>query len=510
MAKLEVEYLLVHSLSQSEKRQVKMLGTALGGKRESSHLRLFDLLNKTAVYDHDVISQAPLVQSLGKGLPTVASRMRSMISTSVFGHQSKSGLNGKLSLALFEGRLFLQRKQIALLHLVVDKGIGLAREFGKYSESLSLLDLKRRATLLAPDSETVHALNQIQLMVREDLKFHEVQQELAHLHASVIALTQKGVAPRKDEEAKLIHALAEEAGTLSKEMGPDLMSDSLALDIEGLLLIISGKGASALKIYEDLLGRWRPKADWVLEFPHFYLDLFRHYQRSIYFGTTDPEVMEGYLRNLPRLDTFPSNFRLEFQRINYSHQLTLGLNQGKFGTVFHLAPVVQAWLKKHDKGLGEGLKLAFYYNLTIAYFLAGEFMEAYRLLRFILDWKKSSSRQDIRDFSKVLEVILLYELENVDLGEYVTRRNRRYFNQQGHQIDFEKAVVAYVSKAMRSLSGGDLLQAGQVLSEQLKTLIRETSRPAPLLGLVETQIWLQSRQSGKSIREVFLQIIGEV
>lgn len=511
MRKLEAEYLLVHSLSQSEKRQVKLLGNTLGGKRGSSHLRLFDLLNQMDQYDQDYIVLNPFLRSLGKGLSTVASRLRSMISTSVFGHQSRTGLNGKLSLALFEGEFFLQRKQTTLAGFVINKGIRLARKFGKYAESLALLDLKRRVVLLDTQSEKIAELDLILKMAREDRVFLEVQQELAHLHATVIAGTQKGLAPRKEEDAKAIRELVEEAAVLRKKMGPDLMSLSLVHDMEGLLLIVSGRGGDALKVYEDLLGKWRSKSDWVSESPHFYLDLFRHYQRSIYFGTTDPKVMESYLRNLPTLDSFPATFRLDFQRINYSHQLTLGLNQGKFGAVFHLAPLVLTWLQKNGKDLGEGLKLAFHYNLTIAYFLAGEFSEAYRLLQHILAWKKGPSRQDIRDFSKVLEVILLYELRDIDLNEYVARRNKRYFDQQGHQNTFEKAVVMYISKAMRSVSPEKNSQeAEKELSEQLVTLIAETSRPAPMLGLFETQIWLQSRQSGRSIKEVFLQIIREV
>ncbi len=506
MALLESEYLLVHSLGKAEKRKVKLRAGKNREGKASDHMQLFDLLNGNDVYRAEYFQSHPLVQAWGKGISTISARLRRAILVAIWGQQS-TGKEG-VQWYLFATGFYQERGLLDLANKALEKGLLISETLGLYQETNAFLGIRREILFKRNEIPSQTTIDEMHASIRRNQEWLRVREEAEHARACIRSISKKELRPRGEKESQALIQILDDIGDLQERVGPDLYSRSLLRDGEGMALIITGKGPQAFEIYDELIKEWQRSPSWISQYSDFYLELFRHYQRSIYFGTIDADVFEGYLKVLPDVELFSNRHRLEFQRINYSHQLTLGLNFAQFEALFLTVPEVEKWLLDHTTTIDEGVQLAFRYNIVIAYFLTGEFRLAYQSLRWILQWKKGSAREDIREFSRVLEVILLFELQHHDLNEYVTRRNKRYFKQKSYQIEFEKAVVDFVARAIRSPEPNAVSEGMEMLEATILSLMQKTARPNPLLGLSETHIWIKSKMKEIPIREEFLQRIG--
>lgn len=502
MRDLREAYLLVQSLSKGEKRQITLAGRAKSGSKESAHLRLFEWLANLKHYRHEEAETTPFLLEIGGALPTVARRMQSLVVSTLSGMTNSKSQAMQLDLAWFEARLLVKRRLFRLAAPAIRRGIDLAFSFGQYSIATALLDLHRTIHISSPGPETENALLDLAITQRTYRQFQASQQELHHLHAMALTLNLQGVTSRSPSAREDWSALMAKVEKLAVQAGPDLISRSLVSDLRGQDLVTLGKGTKALEIYTPLIREWRNDEYWIRESPGLYIQLFRNYQRSIFFGTWDEEVLTTYLNLLPKTTSLPETIRLDFQRINYSHQLTIGLNQAKFDLLLPaLCNEILEWVTQNSQVLSESVRMAFHYNIAIVYFLAGDFGNANRQVQLLLNWKRGTSRQDIRHFVRILEPILMYEKGERDLNSYVERRSRRYLKQQPLQMEFETSVLDYIRQLLTDNHSAD--SARDQLAARLSDLVQKTSRPTPMLGLFEVQIWLESQTSKLPILTTF-------
>ncbi len=287
---------------------------------------------------------------------------------------------------------------------------------------------------------------------------------------------------------------------------PDLLTQTIAEDVKGMTLFAMHKGQESLDVYVGILKRWQGEPEWIREHPDLYLALFKNYQMGIFWGTVSNKRIQTYMMLLPQAEKLPPKSRLDFQRIHYSHTLTLGLNTAKFELVFSCIPDILKWLEENKEQLPVSSMLAFHYNICITYFLSGQYREAYRHLQPIVRHSGRGSREDILDFSRVLQSVLLCQLGDDQLGEYIVRSGQQFFRRNPRQRAFEKAVLQYLGLSITTKRVQQFTRAGQQLLKLLEKFEQQWLRPYPL-GLVEVQCWLRSRLTNREIHKVFAEKI---
>lgn len=503
MILLEREYELIASLNTSEKRFVKLIGKALAGSSGSQQLLLFDVLMRMKKYDHRQCEKHKQLIAMQDTLPTLARRLRQFILKCLQQLENKRSLSGRLGLLLHEVEFSFQRQQTTEALRAARAGQKLASCYGRYEAALPFIDWQRRILLGTFPADALQQLQDLHELSQETVQKLERQQWLRRFQEVLTGERRTGTTRRSAKFEMTLQNITQHAALRETGTYPDLLTESLAKDVQGLLLLATQKGEAALDVYSTLLKRWQHEPEWIREFPDLYLALFKNFQLAIFWGTLSNKRIQSYLDLLPDIKELPPKSRLDFQRIQHGHLVTLGLNTGKFELVLSQVPAILAWIKENRKGLPQSSQLAFQYNICITYFLDGAYREAYRHLQPILRHKGRGDREDILDFSRVLQSILLCQLGDDNLGEYLVRSARQFFKRNPRQWAFEAAVLRYLGLSITTKNKRQLEQLGAELEATLENFERESSRPYPLLGLVEVQCWLQSRRSGEKIREVF-------
>jgi hypothetical protein len=174
-----------------------------------------------------------------------------------------------------------------------------------------------------------------------------------------------------------------------------------------------------------------------------------------------------------------------------------------------LLPVIDAWLKREEAYIPVVQRIALCNNFAVAEFLSGNFSAANRYVVRILNMPDKKAREDIRDFARVLQAVLQYEMGNAGLNEYLTRSGKRHFSKQGYKLQYEQVVFRYIETAMEATSEKALKPVTSTFVNTLETMAASQPQGVPLLGLMEMCLWARSRDTGQPLKNVFLETVKE-
>ena len=106
------------------------------------------------------------------------------------------------------------------------------------------------------------------------------------------------------------------------------------------------------------------------------------------------------------------------------------------------------------KQLGNSLKkntlLVFYSNAFEICFATGEYSRALKFLNIILQDRDIPVREDIHCVTRMCNVILHYEMGNLELLPYVLKSSKRFLSKHHHLYDVEKTILKYFNKLYKA------------------------------------------------------------
>jgi hypothetical protein len=283
----------------------------------------------------------------------------------------------------------------------------------------------------------------------------------------------------------------------------------MAVNVLAMKDLCEGHAAQAVMRYEALLHQWRSHPEWQMDQASLLLLICSQFQVACFYSLSNPADLRDHLAQLPDFKAFSPAIALDFQRILYRNQLTLSLNTGNFEAVVPLIGEIDAWLQDAGSAMTEVQTLLFLHNLAIAEFLQGRFSAANRYVLRILHMDNRKVRQDIREFALVLQAVVQFALGDLGLTEYLVRAGKRQFQKKDVERGFEWAVFGFLE---RSVSVHKEEEQARELKEFIAALdgfAQQAAGGIPILGLTEVRLWAVARQSGKAIREVFLEAVKE-
>jgi hypothetical protein len=197
--------------------------------------------------------------------------------------------------------------------------------------------------------------------------------------------------------------------------------------------------------------------------------------------------------------------QLRFERVTYIQQLALRLNFHRLQDAADFIQDISTWLDQKADHLDAAGLLHCYHNLSIYHFVYGAFAASKQWVRKILNFPATDMRQDIQDFARILELVLLAERGNFDLQEYLVRNTERHLRQSGKLKDLHAAVLQWLKQSHRlpghsSAAHHTLLAA---LAETLHSLADSTTGRPPI-GLRELILWVESKLAGEALGVYFM------
>lgn len=492
----------VNALSISEKRFIKLLGKARSGNTDSQQLEYFDWLNQSEVDD-----RVPKQAKFAANLPTVSNRLKDLILDGLRLLNKDANIDALLRTTLDEIAILREKG----LHVAASRQLRRAKkaamQHSRYGFALQCLQIEQEIAIANVAHDTEQILERIRLEELQVLHAQSELTELRHLHSVLHARYAQLVAPRTAKDLQWFIDFASSELVQRASDSTQYLERTFARNILAHKAWMSGDSRAALPLLADLLRDWNANPDWQVNQSALLYYLCKFYQALVFYAPMSTDEVRQYLQQVPDFRGLAPDVARDFQRLLLHNQFTFALNTGQLDRLPSIIQDIDAWLLRNKDELPEARVLPFLHNCLVAEFIMGDLATARKRVRQIQQLPNRKVREDIRDFSQVLQAVLLFEMRDDGLDDYLLRAGKRHFKNSPRDIEFELAIFGYLDRCLSKPESQ--AQETENLVQQLTALTQPVEGSPPILGLNEMRLWVTSRMQGKVLRDVFLEAVKE-
>jgi hypothetical protein len=404
-------FVLIQSLSKSEKRYFKLFVNRLGVNIDAKFLLLFNFLDKAEEYNEEAILKSKIVTK--QQLSNLKAHLYKQILISLRLNPLNQDIRSQI------------REQLDFASILYGKGL--------YKQSLKILDKTKAVAIENEEKNLAYEIVELEKII-------ESQYITRSISTTADALTIQA------KELSMQNVIASKLSNLSLQLYGILLKSGYAKsDVE--MQQISDYFYKRLPEYniEDLGFReklWLYKAHlWYSFLVQDFLSCFKYASKGVdlFYDNTHMILLNpiwflkgnSYLleclylikrknyfkRTLEKLeatitaDNFPKNDNISamtFLSI-YNSKLNLYFLEGNFQGGLYLVDQVLEKLNEHENRIDEHHVMVFYYKIACMYFGSGDNIKCIEYLKKIIDNKNLSMREDLMCFARVLSLVAHFE-----------------------------------------------------------------------------------------------------
>ncbi len=404
-------FVLVKSLSKSEKRQFKLYVGRLGVNTDAKFLALFNLLDKLKTYDEAQILSSGIVKK------AQLSNLKAHLYKQILISLRLNPVNQNIRVQI--------REQLDFATILYQKGL--------YKQSLKLLDKAKNMAIENEEKNVAYEIVELEKIIEtqyitrsipdraeelakqaKDLSDHNLMtSKLSNLSLQLYGMMLKVGYVRNDEDLRNVKDYFD-------THLPSFKLEDLGFR-EKLWLYKAHLWYSFLT--QDFLSSYKYSSKWVDLFheqeemislnPVFYLKGNHYLLESLFFVKYGSQFKETLQRlettvsgpNFPKNDNIAS---LSFLYVN-SNKLNLHFLEGTFDKGLYLVNIIEYGIKKHADRIDQHHVMLLYYKIACLYFGNGDNKNCIAYLKKIINNKQLKMREDLMCFARVLSLVAHYE-----------------------------------------------------------------------------------------------------
>ena len=482
MLKNDQLFKLIKSLGQAEKRYFKVFAKRHVINEENHYIKLFEAMEKMKEYDEEWLKKKLEEQTFSKNLPFWKSYLYGLIMKSLRAYHS-----GKTA--------FIQLQEYELdMQILIEKGlikqalkiIRTAKKIAKkYHYDIKLLEFsiqerklvrrfeKKQAVKLVESAqlESEQCLNRISdqffwLKRYENIYLEGRYQKSQNTNQSSLPIALEQLSTTSD-----IAKLPFEASVYYHLMGAQVFTKS-------------GDFGRSTKHLKSLIDHFEAHKWMIDEDQERYINIVNNYLNKCFLVNKLEEfpVMLDQMRQIKA-----KNFKLKsliFQNVYYL-QLIYHLSMKQYEEILDIVPYIKKGIETYKEYITNSRQLAMRYNIAVAYFLSHHYQLALDWINYVLD-ESREERTDFQSYSRLLQVILHFELKNWNLVEYLIKSYLRYLRKKNLGDGGEHLIIVTIRKIINS----EERQHKGLFQKLQKELVNKKRRAGEL---EEVTTWLEEK-----------------
>jgi len=164
----------------------------------------------------------------------------------------------------------------------------------------------------------------------------------------------------------------------------------------------------------------------------------------------------------------------------------------------------RAGFKQYKKHIDAVYSMASHYRFAYVYIGLGKFTLALQEVNYIALMNKNL-RPDMFRFSKLLTLLIHFDLGNKSLIPYLKKSINLYYHKQKKVFDLERLFLKYITKFYKATSNEILHRELVDFQEKLDVLIQEESERKALLYFDFT-LWVEAKLTGTTMSAYSLRL----
>jgi len=501
MAKLSKDnlFILLKSLSQSEKRQFKLYVNRLADNVDAKFILLFNLLDKMEIYDEQKILESKIVTK------TQLSNLKAHLYKQILISLRLNPVNQNV-------RIFI-REQLDFSTILYNRGL--------YKQSLKILEKAKQLAIEHEEKNIAFEIIELEKVIESQYITRSMSTRADELVVEAKNISKLNVIASKLSNLSLqLYSIMLKSGYVRNEQEkneiteyfnnrmPKYKFEELGFR-EKLWLYKAYVWYSFLT--QDFLTCYKYSQKWIDLFeenpqmiylnPVWYLKGNSYLLECLYLLQNKSKIKQ-VIENLEKtinLDKFPKNDNINSLCFLYFYnsKLNLFFLEGNFEQGLNLVDEVLKKIKSNQDRIDEHHVLVFYYKIACLYFGTGNNKKCIEYLNKIIDFKNISVREDLMCFARILSLIAHFEagldykleLQIISTLKFLVKMNEL------HAV--QKEIIKFL-KNLGSVYPNELKSELKILYDKLKTYENDPFEKRSFLYL-DILTWLESRIENKPI-----------
>ncbi len=413
-----------------------------------------------------------------------------------------STIEGKIRIFLDEAWLLFDRGIIERSAKYLKKARKLAQKYQCFTLLIEILKLEVNIQLstMAQVERPYEKIARLYSEQEKAIKSLAQETEYNRLMNQAFILYQSRNTLPGEDGIQLLKALKESPALKTPERFRSFRSELLYHHAWGLVHTVENINPGQIFYhYQKTLEVWD-------KYPLFKKEYTRNYKLYLFnFLATchthqDYSSFEAILKKTEEMESRTIFERTRDFHNTYHYKLLFLMNSGKGEEAQALAAEVEEKVRAYKKQrypLQQNKLLSLYYNIAILLFTTEKFTEAQRWTEKIRkELRKTSARQDLKYFSRILQLLILFESGEDDQLDYKEPYVKRLLKADNMLSEFDDMVLKYIRKLSKSRLPREDRRLYSSLLEEIEA---SEAKYRKIRGREEVKIWAQSHLEGKKM-----------
>ena len=495
-------FVLVKSLSKSEKRQFKLYVGRLGVNTDAKFLALFNLLDRLRKYDEKTILESGIVKK------AQLSNLKAHLYKQILVSLRLNPVNQTIRVQI--------REQLDFATILYQKGL--------YKQSLKILDKAKSTAIENEEKNIAYEIVELEKIIETQYITRSIPDRANELAVQAKELSAQNVMTSKLSNLSLqLYGIMLKVGYVRSDEDYQRVKEYFDRHLPKLRIEMLGF-REKLWLYkahlwysfliQDFLSTYKYASKWVdlfyeheeqialnpvffLKGNHYLLESLFYVKYSSQFRTTLERLEEVVgSKNFPKNDNIAS---LAFLYIN-ANKLNLHFLEGNFQQGLYLVKIVEYGINKHKDRIDAHHIMVLYYKIACLYFGIGDNKTCIQYLKKIINNKNLKMREDLMCFARVLSLVAHYEA-GMDYHLEIQLKSTYKFLLK---MDDLHAVQQEMIKFLRNLGNiypSELRNEFQKLHTELKKYEDHPYEKRAFLYL-DIISWLESHLENRPVAEI--------
>ena len=496
---------LIKSLTISEKGYfIKFASQHVIGDK-NKYLRLFEFINKQTAYDENIIKQNFKDEKFIKQLTSAKNYLINMILRSLENYHRTDSVDTRITILINQYKILFKKTLFNQAENTLNRAKKLALDSERYTKLIDILKEERNFYYIKIGNPGFQEL--LQKCFNEELDVIKNLKNIAeynNLYLRISSLFKKIGISRNESEVQKFNEIVSHELMNSEKKALSIRAKDFFFIIKYLYHYCTGNLKEAFRFGQKrltLIENYGNKLSGAKkEYMYALSDAI-----AFAYNLNKYKLCLSYLKKqrdmaieLQNSSEVPDHMDMYFK--SYSFELNIYLMSGHFDEGLKIANEVISWLEKYKGKINKSEEIKVYYAISYMYFGAGMYSRSLFWVNKILN-DNSDYRQDYKIFAKIMNLIIHYELGNIDLLEYNTKSVLRYIMKKDKLYKYEFALINFIKKIIMLTGSDDLDFEYRKLKKELDK-IAEDDYEKKAFEYFDITSWLESKQNNKPFSEI--------
>ena len=495
-------FVLIKSLTKSEKRQFKLYVGRMDSNEDSKFLNLFNLLDKMRKYDEKKIIESNIVTK--QQLSNLKAHLYKQILISLRLNPQHKNVKLHIRSQIDFATILYQKGLYKQSLKILDKVKSYALKYDENTSAYEIVEFEKLIESLYVTRSLTNRTNELVTQTNHLKQINDVSSSLSNISLQLYEKLIKAGYAKSDSESKEIKSIFDEK---IKYYIPENLGFR-----EKLIYYQSWVWYSLLA--QDFLSSYKYASKWIDTFnnkpeminihPVYYLKGYNFLLEALSL-IKYPSKFKNSLDDMIEVvedESFPVNQNLNalIFLYKYNNLFNLHVLEGTFKESIKIIPEVIDGIEKNKNFIDQHHIMLLYYKIACMYFTVDEFDKCIKYTSLIMRNKNIKMREDLQCFTRILNLIAHWEA-GLDFNlDKIIKETYNYLEKLNDLHEVQKTILKYLN-GLENIYPGEIKGFLRNLYNELKKYEDDPYEKRAFLYL-DIISWLESKIDRKPLQNI--------